>query len=36
MERYEVIIVSKIGTEGIDFKRIREIHLLEPWFNLNS
>lgn len=31
----KVIIVSKIGTEGIDFKRIREIHLLEPWFNLN-
>ena len=34
-EVIKVIIVSKIGTEGIDFKRIREIHLLEPWFNLN-
>jgi len=34
-EKIKVIIVSKIGTEGIDFKRIREIHLLEPWFNLN-
>lgn len=34
-DRIKVIIVSKIGTEGIDFKRIREIHLLEPWFNLN-
>ena len=31
----KVVIVSKIGTEGIDFKRIREIHLLDPWFNLN-
>ena len=31
----KVIIVSKIGAEGIDFKRIREVHLLEPWFNLN-
>jgi hypothetical protein len=31
----KVIIVSKIGTEGIDFKRIREVHLMEPWFNLN-
>jgi len=31
----KVIIVSKIGTEGIDFKRIREVHLLEPWFNMN-
>lgn len=34
-EQIKVIIVSKIGTEGIDFKRIREVHLLEPWFNLN-
>jgi hypothetical protein len=31
----KVIIVTKIGTEGIDFKRIREVHILEPWFNLN-
>lgn len=31
----KVIIVSKVGTEGIDFKNIREVHLLEPWFNLN-
>lgn len=34
-ELIKVIIVSKVGTEGIDFKRIREVHLLEPWFNLN-
>jgi hypothetical protein len=34
-ENIKVIIVSKVGTEGIDFKRIREVHLLEPWFNLN-
>ena len=34
-EIIKVIIVSKVGTEGIDFKRIREVHLLDPWFNLN-
>ena len=34
-EQIKVIIVSKVGTEGIDFKYIREIHLLEPWFNMN-
>jgi hypothetical protein len=34
-EIIKVIIVSRIGTEGLDFKRIREVHLLEPWFNLN-
>jgi len=34
-ELIKVIIVSKIGTEGIDFKRIRELHIMEPWFNLS-
>jgi superfamily II DNA or RNA helicase len=34
-EIIKVIIVSKIGTEGIDFKRIREVHIFEPWYNLN-
>ncbi len=34
-ELIKVIIVSKIGTEGIDFKKIREVHILEPWYNLN-
>lgn len=34
-ELVKIVIVSKIGTEGIDFKNIREVHLLEPWFNLN-
>ena len=31
----KVIIVTKVGAEGIDFKCIREIHIMEPWFNLN-
>jgi len=31
----KVVIVSRIGTEGIDFKNIREVHLMEPWYNLN-
>lgn len=31
----KVVIVSKIATEGIDFKRIREVHIMEPWFNLS-
>lgn len=34
-DEIKVIIVSKVGTEGIDFKNIREVHILEPWFNLN-
>lgn len=31
----KVVIVSKIGTEGLDFKNIREMHLLDPWYNMN-
>ena len=31
----KVVIVSKIGTEGIDFKMIREVHILEPWYNMS-
>ena len=33
--KIKVVIVSKIGTEGIDFKCIREVHILEPWYNLS-
>lgn len=32
----KVVIASQIATEGIDFKRIREVHILEPWYNLNK
>ena len=31
----KVVIVSVIATEGIDFKNIREVHVLEPWYNLS-
>lgn len=31
----KVVIASSIATEGIDFKRIREVHILQPWYNLN-
>ena len=34
-EKIKVIIISKAGSEGIDFKNIRQIHILEPWYNLN-
>ena len=34
-ERVKVIIISRTGTEGIDFNNIRQVHLLEPWYNNN-
>lgn len=33
--RVKVIIITKAGSEGIDFNNIRQIHILEPWYNLN-
>jgi len=33
--KVKVIIISKAGSEGLDFKVIRQIHILEPWFNMN-
>jgi hypothetical protein len=35
-EIIKVIIGSNVATEGIDFKNIREIHILEPWYHLNK
>jgi superfamily II DNA or RNA helicase len=34
-EKVKVIFVSKAGSEGLDFKYIRQIHILEPWYNMN-
>ena len=34
-EKIKVVLISKTGAEGIDFKNIRQIHIMEPWYNLN-
>ena len=31
----KVVLISGAGAEGIDFKFIRQVHILEPYFNLN-
>ena len=31
----KVILISKAASEGIDFKFIRQVHILDPWYNLN-
>ena len=33
--KVKVILISKAGSEGIDFKFIRQVHVLEPWYNMN-
>ena len=34
-EFVKVVLISKAAAEGIDFKNIRQIHVMEPWFNMN-
>ena len=34
-EMVKVVLISKAGSEGLDFKYIRQVHVLEPWYNMN-
>mgnify|MGYP003328238821 FL=1 len=33
--KVKVILISMAGAEGLDFKFIRQVHILEPWYNMN-
>ena len=33
--KIKVVIISKAGSEGLDFKFIRNVHILDPWYNMN-
>lgn len=33
--KIKVILISKAGSEGIDLKFIRQVHILDPWYNMN-
>ena len=34
-EEVKVILLSQAGSEGLDFKAIRQIHILDPWYNVS-
>jgi hypothetical protein len=34
-EMIKVVLISQAGSEGLDFKAIRQVHILEPWYNVN-
>ncbi len=34
-DKIKVVLISDSGSEGIDLQMIRQIHVLDPWFNLN-
>jgi hypothetical protein len=34
-ELLRVIVVSPIASEGIDFRYVRQVHILDPWWNMS-
>jgi len=32
-EIVKVVLITKAAAEGLDFKNIRQLHILEPWYN---
>lgn len=35
-EEVKLILMSPVASEGLTFKNVREIHILEPWYHLNT
>ena len=34
-ENVKVILITKAAAEGLDFKNVRQVHIMEPWYNNN-
>lgn len=34
-DEVKVVLLSQAGSEGLDFKAIRQIHILDPWYNVS-
>ena len=34
-EKIKIVLISRAGAEGLDLKCIRQIHIMEPWYNMN-
>jgi hypothetical protein len=34
-EKVKVILISQAAAEGLDFKNVRQVHILSPWYNMN-
>lgn len=35
-EKIKVVIISPVAGEGVSFKNIREMHILNPWYHMNN
>ena len=31
----KVVLISQAGSEGLDFRTIRQVHIMDPWYNVN-
>ena len=31
----KVVIITRTGSEGLDFSNLRSVHIMEPWYNMN-
>ena len=34
-EKVKIVIVTRAGAEGLDFQNIRQMHIIDPWYNIN-
>lgn len=34
-EKIKIILMSPVASEGISFKNVREVHILDPWYHFN-
>jgi len=33
-DKVKVVVISQTGSQGVDLRAIRQVHLLDPWYNL--
>ena len=33
--KIKVVLISQAGSEGMDYKAIRQVHVMDPWYNIN-
>jgi len=33
--KIKVVLISQAGSEGVDLKFIRQVHIIDPWYNMN-
>ena len=33
--KIKVVLISQAGSEGLDYKCIRQVHILDPWYNMS-